>query len=285
MVKLRRKIDEISQRVQSFTGLDVFEQLSKMSKAGFPLPEPKLIKTNDQIDGIRKASQLTHRILNELEMVIRPGVTTNYINDWVHDFTVANGAIPAPLHYRGFPKSICTSINEVVCHGIPEDRVLVDGDMINVDVTCILDGYYGDSCRMYMVGNVDDTGKRLSKVTKECLHRGLDQIKPFNTGNEVGAAIEEHAHAEGFTVVEIFGGHGVGLEFHEDPFIFHYPQKAKQMVFLPNMVFTVEPMINEGIVGVEILNDGWTAVTLDRKRSAQWEHTIAVTTTGYEILT
>ncbi|MBF0278519.1 MAG: methionyl aminopeptidase [SAR324 cluster bacterium] len=244
-----------------------------------------IIKTKEQIEGIRKSSQLTCKILDLLEEQIRPGITTNEINEWVHDYTIDNGAYPAPLNYRGFPKSVCTSLNEVICHGIPDETVLKDGDILNVDVTCILDGYYGDSNRMYLIGNVSEEAKTLSRVAKECLYLGIEQVKPFNTIGDIGFAIQEYAENKGFSVVRDFCGHGVGIEFHEDPQVPHYGDPKTGPVLTPNMVFTIEPMINMGRYESRILADRWTAVTADGSLSAQWEHTLLVTEDGVEVLT
>ncbi len=265
--------------------LEQDERLAAFQKKGYPIPPHRLIKSEAEIDGIRKSCQLTHWILKELTSRIRPGITTDEINTWVHETTLAHGAIPAPLNYKGFPKSTCISVNEVICHGIPGPYVLKEGDILNVDVTCILNGFYGDSCRMYPIGKIAPNAQKLIDVTKECLNAGIRAVKPFHTVGDIGRAIEEVAQKNGFSVVEIFGGHGIGTEFHDDPFIFHYSHPEKQMVMVPNMVFTIEPMINEGKPDAKILKDGWTAVTADGKLSAQWEHTVRVTETGVEILT
>lgn len=244
-----------------------------------------IIKTKEQIEGIRKSCQLTCKILDQLEEYIQIGMTTNEINAWVHDYTIAHGAYPAPLNYRGFPKSVCTSLNNVICHGIPDNTVLKDGDILNVDVTCILDGYYGDSNRMYLLGEVSEEAKKLSQVSKECMHLGIQQVKPFNTIGDIGNVIQQHAEKHGFSVVRDFCGHGVGIEFHEDPQVPHYGEAKTGPVLMPNMVFTIEPMINMGRYESRILADRWTAVTEDGSLSAQWEHTIHVTEEGAEVLT
>ncbi len=261
------------------------EKLQELKRDGYPIPKRSIIKTPEQIEGIRKSCSLTKHILDELTSRIKAGVTTNEINDWVHDYTLKHNAVPAPLNYKGFPKSICTSINEVICHGIPEDRKLVDGDIINVDVTCILNGYYGDSCRMYSIGNISKEAKKLVETTKHCLDEAIKALSPFCSLNRVGDCIQEIANNAGYSVVKLFGGHGIGNKFHEEPFVYHNKLKEKQMICAPGMVFTIEPMINEGTYKAEILQDNWTAVTKDRKLSAQWEHTILITDTGTEILT
>lgn len=261
------------------------EQLSQLVRSGYQMPPRNLIKSPDDIAGIKKSCELTKSILDELNNVIKEGMTTNEINQWVYDKTIENNAIPAPLNYKGFPKSICTSINEVVCHGIPSEYTLKSGDILNVDVTCILNGYYGDSCRMYEIGNIDSDSKKLIKTTKECLDLAIKAVKPYESINVIGNVIHDHAKKHGYGVVHMFGGHGIGTRFHDEPFVYHCKRKEKLMLMLPGMVFTIEPMINQGTGNCEILDDGWTAVTKDNKRSAQWEHTILVTESGAEILT
>jgi len=265
--------------------LEFDNKLMELEREGLPVPPRKLLKTEEQIAGIRKCGQLTHHILDLVAEKIRPGITTNDINTWVHEATIAAGAYPAPLNYKGYPKSVCTSINNVICHGIPDETVLKDGDIINVDVTTILDGYYSDSSRMFIIGEASEKAKELVKVTEECLYLGIEQVKPFNRIGDIGFVIEQHAKAHGFSVVREFGGHGIGLAFHEEPFVHHYGPRDRGMVLFPNMVFTVEPMINEGTHKLRILKDNWTTVTQDNRLSAQWEHTVRVTDDGYEILT
>jgi methionyl aminopeptidase len=245
-----------------------------------------IIKTEGQIEGIRKSCQLTKNILDSITERIMPGISTQDIDDWVHKMTVAHGAIPAPLNYRGYPKSVCTSINEVICHGIPSpDRILASGDILNVDVTSILDGYYGDSSRMYLIGDVSDQARQLVEVTHECMMLGIAQVKPGNTVGDIGYAIQQHAEAHHYSVVRAFVGHGTGVLFHEPPDIPHYGNPGKGVVLVENMVFTIEPMINIGGFHAHILEDGWTAITQDRSLSAQWEHTVRVTADGVEIMT
>lgn len=244
-----------------------------------------LIKTSEQIEGIRAAGRLAAELLDKVGEIIVPGATTEDINTWVHEATVAAGAVSAPLNYKGFPKSVCTSINEVVCHGIPGDRVLEEGDIINVDVTPILNGYYGDSSRMYAVGTVSDEAERLMRVTRECLERGIAAVSPGRFIGDIGHAIQTHAEAEGYSVVRDFVGHGTGVRFHEDPQVPHFGKPGTGRPLLPGMVFTIEPMINAGNWPVLILEDDWTAITTDGSLSAQWEHTLAVTEQGADILT
>lgn len=244
------------------------------------------LKTAAQIAGIRKASHLTRDILDALEGRVKPGITTERINTWVHEMTLAAGAIPAPLNYRGYPKSVCTSINEVICHGIPSpERVLQEGDILNIDVTSILDGYYGDCSRMFLIGEVSEEARKLVEVTRQCLVLGVAQVKPGNHVGDVGHAIQQHAEAHGYSVVRAFVGHGTGVRFHEPPDIPHYGQPGTGMEFVPNMVFTIEPMINTGGFQAKVLEDGWTAITTDGGLSAQWEHTVLVTEDGVEVLT
>ena len=254
-----------------------------------PLPPSRssatLIKTPAQIEGIRKSCHLTRDILELLEQRVAPGVTTNQIDRWVHDYTVSHGAQPSPLNYKGFPKSVCTSVNEVVCHGIPEDRVLLEGDIVNIDVTCTLDGYFGDSSRMYMVGAVSPEARKLVQVTRECLGLGIAQVRPGGFIGDIGHAIQAHAEKHGFSVVRDFVGHGTGVQFHEEPQVPHFGRKGTGQSIQEGMVFTIEPMINAGDWRVRILSDRWTAVTADGSLSAQFEHTLLVTPQGADVLT
>ena len=256
-------------------------------------PRRIMIKTEEQLEGIRRSSILTRDLLDMLEERIQAGVTTNQINEWVHEETLAQGADPAPLNYgrgkgpRGkpFPKSVCTSINEVICHGIPNERILEDGDIINVDVTCKLDGYFGDASRMFIIGEIPDSTRELVEETKKCLELGIAQVRPGGRTGDIGHAIQNHAESLGYSVVRDFCGHGVGVEFHEAPQILHYGSTGSGEIMQQDMVFTIEPMINMGRPESRILGDGWTAVTVDGSLSAQWEHTIHVTAEGYDVLT
>jgi methionyl aminopeptidase len=244
-----------------------------------------IIKTEEQIEGIRQSCQLTREILEALDERVVAGITTEEIDRFVHAYTVDRGALPAPLNYRGYPKSICTSLNEMVCHGIPDGTVLKEGDMLNVDVTCILDGYYGDASRMFLIGEPSEHALGLVEVTRECMNLGIGQVKPGNTLGDIGHAIQQHAEVHGYSVVRKFVGHGTGVRFHEPPDVHHHGRAHTGMMLQPNMVFTVEPMINAGGYHVKILENGWTAVTRDGSLSAQWEHTVRVTEDGVEILT
>lgn len=241
-----------------------------------------VLKSDGEIEAMRAAGALSAMILDEIGKHVLAGVSTLELNDFAHELTVKNGGIPAPLNYKGFPKSICTSINHVVCHGIPTAKQkLKDGDIINIDVTSIVDGFYGDTSRMYLVGaKVSPLARRLSLCAQECLFRGIAAVKEGERVGGIGAAIQAHAEAQGFSVVREFVGHGIGRSFHEDPQILHYGQKGKGIRMTKGMVFTIEPMINEGHWKTKILSDGWTAVTLDGSLSAQWEHTIAIKNDG-----
>lgn len=265
--------------------LKLDQSLEEKARQGFQIPKRSLIKNAEQIAGIRQAGSLTARILDMVGEHIRAGITTDEINTWVHEMTVAHGAYPAPLNYKGYPKSTCTSINDVICHGIPGERVLLEGDIVNVDVTCILNGYYGDASRMYMIGEVSPEARRLVEVARECTRVGIEQVKSLNTTGDIGYAIEQHARAQGFSVVRDFGGHGIGLDFHEDPFVQHYGSRKYGMVLVPGMVITVEPMVNTGSYQCKVQADNWTVLTADGGLSAQWEHTVLVTEEGYDILT
>lgn len=264
---------------------ELFTNLEKYRTQGYIIPHPSLIKTSDQLEGIRQSGKITTQILDLIEKEIKPGMTTAKIDKLVYDYTLEHHAIPAPLNYMGFPKSTCTSINDVVCHGIPNDKTILEsGDIVNVDVSTILDGYFSDASRMFMIGNVTSNAKKLVETTKECLEIGTKQVKPYNSTYEIGRAIEPFANQNGYTVVRDLGGHGVGLKFHEDPHIDHFEKQGKGVLMLPGMVFTIEPMINEGGYSVKIARDKWTVTTKDGSLSAQWEYTLAVTKNGYEIL-
>jgi methionyl aminopeptidase len=236
-------------------------------------------------EGMRRAGQLAAAALDLLAAHVRPGVTTESIDRLVFDFALRNHAVPATLNYRGYPKSCCTSLNHVVCHGIPGPRVLVDGDVLNVDVTLILNGWHGDTSRMYTVGRVSRKAERLIEVTHEAMMRGIAVIRPGATVGDVGYAIQRYAEGERCSVVRDFCGHGVGLLFHDKPNILHYGTPGEGVRLEPGMIFTVEPMINLGKPHVKMLSDGWTAVTRDRSISAQFEHTVGVTDTGVEVFT
>src|SRR5262245_37493150 len=239
----------------------------------------------DAFEGMMKAGQLAATALDMLVPHVRPGVTTEYLDDLVVEFAQAHGAIPAPLNYRGFPKSICTSVNHVVCHGIPGPKPLREGDIVNIDVTLIADGWHGDTSRMYAVGAISRRAERLIEVTYEALKRGIDAVKPGASTGAIGAAIQAYAESQRCSVVRDFCGHGLGQVFHDRPNILHYGERGEGVVMEPGMLFTIEPMINLGKSHVKVLADGWTAVTRDRELSAQFEHTVGVTETGVEVFT
>ncbi len=254
---------------------------------GCLVPSRKLIKTPEQIEGIRRSGVVNTGVLDLVAQEIHAGMTTLEIDELVYDYTVSHGAIPAPLNYEGFPKSVCTSVNEVVCHGIPNEfEVLQEGDIINVDVSTILDGYYSDASRMFVIGQTTPEKQRLVDVARECLEIGMQAAKPFGFVGDIGNAIEKHARKNGFSIVRDLCGHGVGLEFHEEPDVEHFGRKGTGMLLVPGMVFTIEPMVNMGTWEVFVdEDDGWTVVTEDELPSAQWEHTFVMTDDGLEILT
>ncbi len=243
------------------------------------------IKTRDEIDAMREVGRLAGDTLCRVAELIKPGITTDEINAFVHQETLRLGARPAPLNYRGFPKSVCTSINEVVCHGIPGPRALEDGDIINVDVTHIYKGFHGDTSATFYVGTVSEDAKKVTEVARRSLELGIAQVKPGARLGDIGAAIQEFAEAQGCSVVRDFVGHGIGRVFHDEPKVSHYGKWGRGIRLRPGMTFTVEPMINLGSWEVEILDDDWTAVTADGSLSAQFEHTLLVTDSGVEVLT
>jgi len=262
------------------------DKLIQLEHKGFRIPTRDLLKTEKDIEGIKKSAVINMAVLDEIGDKIRAGMTTQEIDDIVYNTTIKMGGIPADLNYEGFPKSVCTSINEEVCHGIPsEDVILQDGDIINVDCSTILDGYFSDSSRMFCIGNVSPEKKRLVDVTKECLEVGLKAVIPWTPIGDMGHAVHQHALDNGYTVVKEIGGHGCGKEFHEEPFVSYVSRPGTGMIMVPGMVFTIEPMVNMGTD--EIFCDeenGWTVYTADLKPSAQWEVELLVTETGYELL-
>ena len=245
-----------------------------------------VIHSNEDFEGMRRAGHLAADTLDFITPHVKPGVTTEELDRLCHEYIVARDAVPAPLNYRGFPKSICTSVNHVVCHGIPSDKkVLRDGDIMNLDVTVILDGWHGDTSRMFLVGNVGVKARRLVETTYRAMMRGIEAVRPGATLGDIGHAIQSFAEAERFSVVRDFCGHGLGRIFHTAPSILHYGQPGHGVVLQEGMFFTIEPMINAGRFDVKILEDGWTAVTRDRSLSAQFEHSVGVTADGFEIFT
>ncbi len=245
-----------------------------------------VIKTPDEIEKMRVAGGLAAEVLEMVEPHVKPGVTTEELDRICHNYIVnTQEAIPAPLHYRGFPKSICTSVNHQVCHGIPGNKTLKDGDIVNIDITVIKDGFHGDTSKMFMIGEPSILAKRLSNVSREAMNIGIAQVKPGARLNDIGSSIQEYVESHNYSVVREYCGHGIGRNFHEDPQVLHYGIQDRGPELQPGMCFTIEPMVNAGKRMVKLLPDGWTVVTKDRSLSAQWEHTILVTDDGHEILT
>ncbi|HBE92285.1 MAG TPA: type I methionyl aminopeptidase [Gammaproteobacteria bacterium] len=244
------------------------------------------IKTPEEIEKMRTAGRLAAEVLEMIAEHVKPGVSTDEIDRICHDYIVnEQDAIPAPLNYRGFPKSICTTLNHQVCHGIPGDRKLKKSDILNIDITVIKDGYHGDTSKMFAVGKLPDHVNRLIEITNECMWKGIELVRPGSTLGDIGHAIQTLAEKNNFSVVREYCGHGIGREFHEDPQVLHYGTEGSGEVLREGMIFTIEPMINAGKAAVRLLGDGWTVVTKDHKLSAQWEHTILVTANGHEVLT
>lgn len=266
---------------------NLINRLKDLEMQGEIVPSLELLKTPEQIVAIRKSADLNTAVLDHVEKHIRVGMSTAEIDKLVFDYTTAHGGIPAPLGYEGFPKSVCTSINNEICHGIPDENIILqDGDIVNVDVSTILNGYYSDASRMFAIGNISERAKKLLKVTKECVERGLAAAKPWGHLGDIADAINCHAMANGYSVVIDIGGHGIGLEFHEEPFVSFVAPKGTEMILVPGMMFTIEPMINEGSPDFFIDEDnGWTVYTEDDGLSAQIEYMVLVTETGVEVLT
>ena len=245
----------------------------------------KVFNDEKVIIKMRNAGKLAKEVLDYIEEYVKEGVTTDKLNDLCHNFIISNNAIPAPLHYNGFPKSICTSVNEVICHGIPGDYILKSGDILNIDVTVILDGWYGDTSRMFKVGKCTKLADNLIEVTKRALYVGIDAVKPYGYFGDIGKAIQQYIETTGYSIVRDYGGHGIGNYFHGEPFVAHYDTGSRGPQILPGMFFTIEPMINVGKFKTKLLKDNWTVVTVDKSLSAQFEHTIFVNENGVEILT
>ncbi len=262
------------------------EKLEHFRMQGLEVPEHRLIKTPAQIEKIRESAKVNIAVLDEVADKIRIGMSTEDIDRIVYETTTKMGAIPAPLNYEGFPRSVCTSINEEVCHGIPSpDIILKDGDIINVDCSTILDGYFSDSSRMFCLGNVSEEKRKLVQVVKECVELGLEEVKPWGFLGDMSQAVFDHATANGYSVVRNIGGHGVGLEFHEDPWVGYIFQRGTQMMMVPGMMFTIEPMVNMGSHKIVVdKQNGWTVRTKDHKPSAQWEIQVLVTEDGHEVI-
>ncbi|HIU63903.1 MAG TPA: methionyl aminopeptidase [Candidatus Avacidaminococcus intestinavium] len=267
--------------------LPIEEKIEAYKAKGYEVPTRDMLKTPAQIAGIIESAKINTGVLDYVEKQIKVGMSTEQIDELVYDYTVKHGAIPAPLNFMGFPKSCCTSINEEVCHGIPDKNIILkSGDIINVDVSTIYKGYYSDASRMFMVGRVDKKKQDLVAITKECLKRGIAAAQPWNFIGDIGAAVTALARKHGYSVVREFGGHGVGVEFHEEPFVCHYGKRKTGMLLVPGMIFTIEPMINMGKreLYIDAAND-WTAITMDGLPSAQWEHTVLITEDGPVSLT
>ena len=263
------------------------DRIREYELQGHIVPDRSIIKTSKDVEGIKASARINIAVLDEVQDKIRIGMTTQEIDDIVYNTTVKMGGIPADLHYEGYPKSVCTSVNDQVCHGIPsKDVVLKDGDIINVDCSTILNGYFSDSSRMYMLGNVREDWKKLVKVTYECVEKGIEMVKPWTFMGDMGHAVHQHALDNGYTIVKEIGGHGCGLEFHEDPYVSYVSKPGTEMLMVPGMCFTIEPMVNMGTD--EIFQDesnGWSIYTADGKPSAQREVQVLVTETGCEVIT
>lgn len=265
--------------------LDV--KLWTLAAKGQIVPDRSLLKTPEQIKAIQESADLNTAVLDHVAAHIREGMSTEEIDRLVYDYTTQHGGIPAPLNYQGFPKSVCTSVNNVVCHGIPdENEILKEGDIINVDVSTILNGYYSDASRMFTIGQISPEAEKIVRVTKECVELGLKAAKPWGHLGDIAYAISTHARKNGFSVVEDIGGHGIGLEFHEDPYVSYVTPKGSEMVLVPGMMFTIEPMINEGSPEFYIDEEnGWAVYTIDDGLSAQIEYMVLITETGVEVMT
>lgn len=263
------------------------EKMEQLREAGHIVPGRELLKTPAQIEAIKKSAELNTAVLDHVAKHIHAGISTEDIDVLVHDFTVSHGGIPAPLGYEGFPKSVCTSLNNEICHGIPDKNIILqEGDIINVDVSTILDGYFSDASRMFKIGTVSERAERIVRVTEECVELGLKAAKPWGHLGDIADAIYTHAQKNGYSVVEDIGGHGIGLEFHEEPFVSYVTPKGSEMVLVPGMMFTIEPMLNEGSPDFFVDEDNdWTVYTIDDGLSAQIEYMVLVTETGIEVLT
>ena len=262
------------------------ERIERIRQAGHIVPDHDIIKTKDQIEKIRESAKINIAVLDYVSEHIRAGMSTEEIDRMVYEKTIRMGGYPAPLNYQGFPKSSCTSVNDQVCHGIPSEKdILKEGDIVNIDISTRLYGYYSDSSRMFCIGEVSPEKKKLVEVAHECIDVGLQEVKPWGFLGDMGQAIHDYAFAHGYTVVREIGGHGVGLEFHEDPWVSYNSKRGTEMLMVPGMIFTIEPMINMGRVEIYIDDkNGWTAYTEDGKPSAQWEVQVLVTDDGYEII-
>lgn len=266
--------------------IDFDEKIEEFEGAGHIVPSHAILKNAEQIEKIKESAKINIAVLDYVAEHIRAGISTAEIDKWVYDITTKMGGVPAPLNFEGFPKSVCTSINNEVCHGIPsEDVIIKDGDIINVDVSTNLNGYFSDSSRMFCIGNVSEENRRLVEETKNAVYEGLKQVKPWGFLGDMGQAVNDYVKSKGYSVVREVGGHGIGLEFHEDPWVSYISKKGTEMLMVPGMIFTIEPMVNAGKPDIYVDEDnGWTIYTEDNSMSAQWEIQVLVTDDGYEII-
>ena len=266
--------------------IDFDEKIEEFEGAGHIVPSHEILKNAEQIEKIKESAKINIAVLDYVAEHIKAGISTAEIDKWVYDITTSMGGVPAPLNFEGFPKSVCTSINNEVCHGIPsEDVIIKDGDIINVDVSTNLNGYFSDSSRMFCIGNVSEENRRLVEETKNAVYEGLKQVKPWGFLGDMGQAVNDYVKSKGYSVVREVGGHGIGLEFHEDPWVSYISKKGTEMLMVPGMIFTIEPMVNAGKPDIFVDEDnGWTIYTEDNSMSAQWEIQVLVTEDGYEII-
>ena len=266
--------------------IDFDEKIEEFEVAGHIVPSHEILKNAEQIEKIKESAKINIAVLDYVAEHIKAGISTAEIDKWVYDITTKMGGVPAPLNFEGFPKSVCTSINNEVCHGIPsEDVIIKDGDIINVDVSTNLNGYFSDSSRMFCIGNVSEENRKLVEETKNAVYEGLKQVKPWGFLGDMGQAVNDYVKSKGYSVVREVGGHGIGLEFHEDPWVSYIAKKGTEMLMVPGMIFTIEPMVNAGKPDIFVDEDnGWTIYTEDNSMSAQWEIQVLVTEDGYEII-
>ena len=266
--------------------IDFDEKIEEFEVAGHIVPSYEILKNAEQIEKIKESAKINIAVLDYVAEHIKAGISTAEIDKWVYDITTKMGGVPAPLNFEGFPKSVCTSINNEVCHGIPsEDVIIKDGDIINVDVSTNLNGYFSDSSRMFCIGNVSEENRKLVEETKNAVYEGLKQVKPWGFLGDMGQAVNDYVKSKGYSVVREVGGHGIGLEFHEDPWVSYISKKGTEMLMVPGMIFTIEPMVNAGKPDIFVDEDnGWTIYTEDNSMSAQWEIQVLVTEDGYEII-
>lgn len=266
--------------------IDFDEKIEEFEVAGHIVPSHEILKNAEQIEKIKESAKINIAVLDYVAEHIKTGISTAEIDKWVYDITTKMGGVPAPLNFEGFPKSVCTSINNEVCHGIPsEDVIIKDGDIINVDVSTNLNGYFSDSSRMFCIGNVSEENRKLVEETKNAVYEGLKQVKPWGFLGDMGQAVNDYVKSKGYSVVREVGGHGIGLEFHEDPWVSYISKKGTEMLMVPGMIFTIEPMVNAGKPDIFVDEDnGWTIYTEDNSMSAQWEIQVLVTEDGYEII-